>query len=402
MNLGELVQPQSQTKNFPKALASYLLEVAQGGGETTQHALGTPAAKPDTPHPKPSPLEEELKRVLPFKVKPPARATATTPALSPQQAQAIVAQLKRDQLHQALNIISQRRVFLQKLMQGQKVEYFDHFICQLQPRNNPMYQQVLRCHQIVEGCLGLLLGYTTPKKIRSWVLRLYEATDYLKLSMQAFGYVDPEYQSIRSICSQWAQKLQVGLPKVGQAVINLERLGVLEYEIARAKAEAPNSSHYPPSKQPAKAATPSKTATPSQKDQANPAQPKRPITTPSPALDSPLKGKRVLLVGGDPKAQDKIRLEHYTGAQVTWVATKKHGRLEEMIRLAYSHDMVFLLIRWSSHSYGILAEHCKKAGVPLVRLTHGYNARRVVQTALEQASLKLGIPPCKGEHAQSA
>lgn len=103
-----------------------------------------------------------------------------------------------------------------------------------------------------------------------------------------------------------------------------------------------------------------------------------------------LKGREVVIVGGEVRREAVEGLERAFGCRVRWIESAPHTSLS-VFEPAITEDVavVLLLIRWASHSYGELVHVSKARGVPLVRLAAGYNPNRVAHDVLEQAEERL-------------
>ncbi len=103
-----------------------------------------------------------------------------------------------------------------------------------------------------------------------------------------------------------------------------------------------------------------------------------------------LRGKEIVIVGGDERKEAVTQLAAAFGCRVRWLETAPHTSLS-VLEPAITDDVavVLLLIRWSSHVYGELVHVCKARDVPLVRLVGGYNPNRVAHDVLEQAGERL-------------
>jgi hypothetical protein len=105
-----------------------------------------------------------------------------------------------------------------------------------------------------------------------------------------------------------------------------------------------------------------------------------------------LRGKTVLLIGGEPRPGAAAALESALNlAELIWADTRAH-----QTHIVFEADvarpdvaLVLLAIRWSSHGFGEVKEYCDRYGKPLVRLPGGYNPNQVAYQILEQVGDRL-------------
>lgn len=105
-----------------------------------------------------------------------------------------------------------------------------------------------------------------------------------------------------------------------------------------------------------------------------------------------LRGRTVVLIGGDVRPQSKRRLERDLElAELRWLSTAPHERHDSLIPDIVRDDVdaVMLAIRLTSHSHGDLADVCARVGKPFVRLPGGYGSAQVAHQVLEQISHRL-------------
>jgi len=105
-----------------------------------------------------------------------------------------------------------------------------------------------------------------------------------------------------------------------------------------------------------------------------------------------LRGRTVVLIGGDVRPLSKRRLERDLELrELRWLSTSPHERhdalLPDIVRADV--DAVLLVIRLTSHSHGDLADVCARVGKPFVRLPGGYGSAQVAHQVLEQISNRL-------------
>ena len=107
-----------------------------------------------------------------------------------------------------------------------------------------------------------------------------------------------------------------------------------------------------------------------------------------------LKGKRVVMIGGDERPNRRLAIERaFELDELRWIATRPHERhdnIEPAIERADT-DVVLLLIRWSSHSYGELRETCDRLDKPLVRMPGGYSPSAIAHEFIQQAGRRFGM-----------
>lgn len=93
------------------------------------------------------------------------------------------------------------------------------------------------------------------------------------------------------------------------------------------------------------------------------------------------KDKAAVIAGGDarPEATERVRLA-FQFDTVTWHADPQERRLESLAQRIRGGnvDLVFFLARFSSHAaQSVLRDACKEAGVPFVRIEHGYGVQQL-------------------------
>lgn len=93
------------------------------------------------------------------------------------------------------------------------------------------------------------------------------------------------------------------------------------------------------------------------------------------------KGKRAVIAGGDSRPEATERVETaFQFDEVTWDGDLQERKLENLVKRvrAQSVDLVFFLARFSSHAaQSALRDACKEAGVPFVRIEHGYGVQQL-------------------------
>lgn len=93
------------------------------------------------------------------------------------------------------------------------------------------------------------------------------------------------------------------------------------------------------------------------------------------------KDKAAVIAGGDarPEATERVRMA-FQFDTVTWHADPQERRLESLAQRIRGGnvDLVFFLARFSSHAaQSVLRDACKEAGVPFVRIEHGYGVSQL-------------------------
>jgi len=103
-----------------------------------------------------------------------------------------------------------------------------------------------------------------------------------------------------------------------------------------------------------------------------------------------LRGKRVVLIGGDRRPRAKAALEAaFELAELDWLSSRSHQSFYDF-ESAIAHPtaaLVLLAIRWSSHSFGEVKTLCDRYGKPFVRLPGGYNPEQVAQQIVQQVTM---------------
>ena len=110
-----------------------------------------------------------------------------------------------------------------------------------------------------------------------------------------------------------------------------------------------------------------------------------------------LRGRAVVLIGGDERPEQKEMLEKALElSELIWIATRPGDSYKNFKPYVARPDVavVLLAIRWVSHSYGEVQKYCQRYGKPLVRLPGGYNPAQVASCVLKA----FGIDPDAVNH----
>lgn len=116
--------------------------------------------------------------------------------------------------------------------------------------------------------------------------------------------------------------------------------------------------------------------------------------TPERQVAALLKGRAMVVIGGDRRPDHQERLREVFGlSEVIWPDTREQNpdvtALESSVARA-DVAVVVLMIRWIRHALGEVATLCERHDKPLVRLTAGYNPAQVALAILEQTGKRLG------------
>lgn len=117
------------------------------------------------------------------------------------------------------------------------------------------------------------------------------------------------------------------------------------------------------------------------------------------AVREVLRGKRMVIIGGDERPDSTHRIqEAFQLRELHWIETQPNGAHSAFSPPIRDPDtaIVVLLIRWSRHQFGDVVEICKQFGKPFVRATTGYNPNTIALAIVKQASDKLDIKPPVG------
>ena len=104
-----------------------------------------------------------------------------------------------------------------------------------------------------------------------------------------------------------------------------------------------------------------------------------------------LKGRSIVLVGGDPDPARIAAFERAFRTKLVWLGSQEHQSYQRFVAASIREEVavVLLAIRWASHSYGELEVACRKAGKPFVRLPRGMNPNMIAHEILKQAGDQL-------------
>jgi hypothetical protein len=107
-----------------------------------------------------------------------------------------------------------------------------------------------------------------------------------------------------------------------------------------------------------------------------------------------LRGRTMLLIGGDRRRDAEARLGEAFRAPILWPATREDApdlySLEPLIARP-EIGVVVLLIRFIRHALNDVADLCERHDKPLARVTAGYNAAQIAAAIHEQCGRRLGL-----------
>lgn len=111
------------------------------------------------------------------------------------------------------------------------------------------------------------------------------------------------------------------------------------------------------------------------------------------AVRNLLRGKRMVVIGGEPNAEAVQRLtQAFELKEAEWVELTEHGPGTPMRAPIYRSDtaVVIVIIKLTGHLHAEEArDYSSSAGKPCVMLSGGYNPERVAAEIMEQASSRL-------------
>lgn len=108
-----------------------------------------------------------------------------------------------------------------------------------------------------------------------------------------------------------------------------------------------------------------------------------------------LRGRAMLMIGGDPRTQHAERFEQTFGlSELIWPVTREGAPDLYALEPAIARRdvaVVVLLIRFIRHALNDVDELCVRHDKPLARVTAGYNRAQVAAAIVEQCGKRLGI-----------
>ncbi len=111
-------------------------------------------------------------------------------------------------------------------------------------------------------------------------------------------------------------------------------------------------------------------------------------------VSAALRGKRVVMVGGERDHLQERAIVERLGFDLEWVELREHASalpLRQAIQKSGT-ALVLILVRLSGHHHGDAAKDvCREEGVAFVNLTAGFNPARIAHEIVQQASEKLGV-----------
>lgn len=109
-----------------------------------------------------------------------------------------------------------------------------------------------------------------------------------------------------------------------------------------------------------------------------------------------LRGKVVVMVGGDERPQHRAAIEKaFELKELRWLATRPHESHSKLVPnvVRSDVDVVMLLIRWASHSFGDLRDTCENHDKAFIRLPRGYNPSSIAHEFMQQVGRRFGVAP---------
>ena len=98
-----------------------------------------------------------------------------------------------------------------------------------------------------------------------------------------------------------------------------------------------------------------------------------------------IQGQRVLIVGGICKEEAKQKIARALKCEVVWTDANHSENLSRMGTAARKCDLLIALIRFCSHGHTKeLTRLSRETGIPLVRVTGGYNPVSIAKRINEQ------------------
>lgn len=106
-----------------------------------------------------------------------------------------------------------------------------------------------------------------------------------------------------------------------------------------------------------------------------------------------LRGREIVVIGGDPRQQHRERLQQSLRLrEVHWPQTREDRpdvtALEPLIARS-DVVLVLLLIRWIRHALGDVGKLCERHDTALARITAGYHTNKIAHEVLAQCAERL-------------
>ncbi|QYK48406.1 MAG: hypothetical protein KF838_00800 [Phycisphaeraceae bacterium] len=121
----------------------------------------------------------------------------------------------------------------------------------------------------------------------------------------------------------------------------------------------------------------------------------RPMSSETLRVRDALRGKRVVIVGGEEREYSRSRIEAaFELAECEWATTSEHGSSQPLVSAVERPGtaLVLVLIRLVGHQHvDDVTFACKQRDIPLVRVPAGYGVTQVAQQIMEQQGDRLGI-----------
>jgi hypothetical protein len=96
-------------------------------------------------------------------------------------------------------------------------------------------------------------------------------------------------------------------------------------------------------------------------------------------------GRRLLVVGGICKEEARLMIARALKCEVVWLDATKGENMAHMTIAAHKCDILIALIRITSHNHTKeLTRLSREIGIPLVRVTGGYNPVSIAKDINEQ------------------
>jgi len=105
-----------------------------------------------------------------------------------------------------------------------------------------------------------------------------------------------------------------------------------------------------------------------------------------------LRGRTVVIVGGDPDTRKQQAIKDaFELGDLVWLESRPHQSIDRFKPAILRPEvmMVVLIVRWASHSYGDLKRFCAEHGRHFVRLPAGYNPNQLASQIMEQCGYLL-------------